>query len=323
MKTFRIIATVLLVAWMVMIFCFSAQTAAESSGTSGRFITSVVKFFYSEFDEMSKADQISLIESLQFVVRKGAHITVYAVLGGLAFATVMTYKKLKFSLRLFFNIIICVLYSVSDEIHQSFVSGRSCEIRDVIFDSSGALAAILFLILVTRCKRLYKYVYNGDLMNKKELRALYNDAYKKIEALTAELESTKFKNEALNAKVKELESNVPQIVEVDSPAETVGITVDSKICDNKAFIDPQKELGAKAIGRIIVNAANYCNKLTKMGETRDVKELINLILGRTEVAKAEILNIITAEKEFEEMKILVKSEEAEAEDYFISVLGQI
>ncbi|MBQ1935757.1 MAG: VanZ family protein, partial [Clostridia bacterium] len=35
-------------------------------------------------------------------------------------------------------------YAVTDEIHQHFVEGRSCELRDVLIDAAGAL---LFLLL--------------------------------------------------------------------------------------------------------------------------------------------------------------------------------
>ena len=48
------------------------------------------------------------------------------------------------------------------------------------------------------------------------------------------------------------------------------------------------EYGAKVIGQIVVSAAEYSNKLT-IGSNSSQKELVNLILGKTEVAKSEIL----------------------------------
>lgn len=324
MKTFRVIATVLLIAWMVMIFCFSAQTATESSNTSGKFITEVVRFFYSDFEEMSKVDQAELVESFQFVVRKGAHISVYAVLGGLAFAAVMTYKKLSIELRLFLNVVICIGYSVSDEIHQHYVPGRSCEIRDVIFDSSGALTAILLLLLITRCKRFYKHIYGGVSMSKKDLKDLYEQSCEKINALNLELENTRIENEALSAQIKSFEIRVKAIAAEKFAQKLQPVAeIPKENLKPECEITPERELGAKVIGRIIVNAAKYCNKLTSVKEGQNVKELINLVLGRTEVAKAEILNIVTSKNSLEEMKAKVSKEEADAEDYFESVLGQI
>jgi len=43
-----------------------------------------------------------------------------------------------------------VLYAVTDEIHQSFVPGRSCELRDVLIDSVGVLTGVTILWLLRR-----------------------------------------------------------------------------------------------------------------------------------------------------------------------------
>ena len=36
-----------------------------------------------------------------------------------------------------------MLYSISDEIHQIFVPGRSCELLDVFIDTCGSLIGII------------------------------------------------------------------------------------------------------------------------------------------------------------------------------------
>ena len=48
--------------------------------------------------------------------------------------------------------IIGALYSVTDEVHQYFVPGRSCELRDMGIDSCGVLAGVLIVMLVLRHK---------------------------------------------------------------------------------------------------------------------------------------------------------------------------
>ena len=49
------------------------------------------------------------------------------------------------------------LYAVSDEIHQIFVPGRSCQAFDVLIDSSGVLTGtiimLLFLVLSKKAVR--------------------------------------------------------------------------------------------------------------------------------------------------------------------------
>lgn len=87
----------------------------------------------------------------------------------------------------------------------------------------------------------------------------------------------------------------------------------------QAGITPDTDYGAAVIGKTVVAAAKYCEQL----KTRDnAKELINLILGRTEVAKAEILNIVTTDNADEEKRRLIDEQLALAEDYFASVTAQ-
>jgi VanZ family protein len=48
------------------------------------------------------------------------------------------------------TMILCVLYGMTDEIHQCFVPGRSPEWRDWIADAVGSLAGILVWLLWER-----------------------------------------------------------------------------------------------------------------------------------------------------------------------------
>jgi len=154
LKFFRITTVLLLLAWMIMIFSLSSQTADTSSKTSGSIIAMVVKVFYPDFDKLSEIEQEELIEPFQFVVRKGAHFTAYAVLGILAFLSIVTYKKLSLHKRGILSLTVCLLYSVSDEIHQLFIPGRSGEIRDVCIDFCGSFLAILILVLIFKKSNL-------------------------------------------------------------------------------------------------------------------------------------------------------------------------
>ena len=75
MRTFlRILSIVLLVTWMGLIFFFSAQTADESSNTSGGIVEMIVEKIYPDFYDYTEARQNEIIESYQFIVRKAAHI---------------------------------------------------------------------------------------------------------------------------------------------------------------------------------------------------------------------------------------------------------
>ena len=41
--------------------------------------------------------------------------------------------------------VIGTIYAVSDEVHQLFVEGRSCEVRDMLLDSAGVAAGVLLM----------------------------------------------------------------------------------------------------------------------------------------------------------------------------------
>lgn len=91
---------------------------------------------------------------------------------------------------------------------------------------------------------------------------------------------------------------------------------------NIPTLKPDMEYGAKIIGEIVVAAAEHSNKLTANGSDKN-KELVNLILGKTEISKAEILAIIESDDAFEEKCADIDKVAAVAKEYFKSVEAQI
>ncbi|MCL5411531.1 MAG: VanZ family protein [Patescibacteria group bacterium] len=74
------------------------------------------------------------------ISRKLAHLTEYAILFILFFRA-FGYQKSK--LPLAFSL--CVLYAISDEIHQLFVPLREGKATDVVVDSIGSVLGIFFV----------------------------------------------------------------------------------------------------------------------------------------------------------------------------------
>lgn len=144
---------------MVLIFSLSSQNSDQSSETSGGLIAAVAELFYPDFDRLTEEEQAKVIESFQFIARKTAHFSIYGVLGFLSFLTFVSYRRLRLILRFLLSAAFCLIYAVSDEIHQFFVPGRSCELRDVCIDFCGALLAITVSALFSRyIKRIYKHI---------------------------------------------------------------------------------------------------------------------------------------------------------------------
>ena len=155
-KAFRITAALFLVLWMILIFTFSSQNAQVSSETSGSVVQKLCEVFYPDFKAVPAEEQTDIISSFQFIARKSAHFSIYTVLGILSALTFISYKGIRFYLRFAISAAVCLLYAVSDEIHQYFVPGRSCELRDVCIDFSGAVIGVIAAALCARfIKRLY------------------------------------------------------------------------------------------------------------------------------------------------------------------------
>ena len=88
------------------------------------------------------------------ILRKGAHLTEYAVLFLLARRALEgSFAKIAVSGSAAVSVLFSVLYAVSDEFHQSFVPGRSATFSDVCIDSCGVLIGLV-IYLVWRQKGL-------------------------------------------------------------------------------------------------------------------------------------------------------------------------
>ena len=77
-----------------------------------------------------------------FVVKKIAHLFVYAVLAVLLYRSLKHTTKLNKTYLLLFTITITTLYALSDEFHQSFTPGREPRLRDVAIDVVGAITGL-------------------------------------------------------------------------------------------------------------------------------------------------------------------------------------
>lgn len=173
-------------------------------------------------------------------------------------------------------------------------------------------------------------------MNKKLLLNQNRELFDKLQLSNLNCKRLREENQMLNEKIfilsnkiNELEANAqkkddqPQEMvteEVVLPNETLS---ESEPVEQESEVVLSKEIeyGSKIIGEIVMKAALASNKLAELGK-KNTKELLNLILGRTEVAKAEILNIVSSEMSFSGKVQTIDSVADEANEYFESVLEQ-
>lgn len=140
-KNKRIILIILTIIWMLIIFWFSSQNSTQSSGTSQKVIKAVLKIV----SNVEQEQENIIVEQMQHIVRKMAHFSIYMIGGILLINLVSTYTAKK---AWMYAWLIGTMYAITDEIHQYFVPGRSCEIRDVVIDSSGVIIGIVMVVLI-------------------------------------------------------------------------------------------------------------------------------------------------------------------------------
>ena len=157
---------------MVFIFVQSALPADLSSEESGVIVDWIMR----AMEDILPFGR----ETVVFAVRKGAHFTEYLILGAVLVAAV---KEWRAASRLSesnsstsselpdagarmpeaaFGLfptggapvawLIGTAYAMTDEFHQAFVPGRSCEFRDMVIDSCGVLTGVLAANLAGRIK---------------------------------------------------------------------------------------------------------------------------------------------------------------------------
>lgn len=144
MKVKRIVLSVLLVLWMIVIFAFSNQPANISEGTSDSVASHVIDTYANVANKkITKNKKKNIIEDTRFLVRKTAHFTAYFILNLIAYFTLKSYGVKH---CVIFSVLISFLFACSDEIHQLFVSERAGRVLDVLIDTSGAILSSLIII---------------------------------------------------------------------------------------------------------------------------------------------------------------------------------
>ena len=139
---FWMILTILL---MASIFLLSSQDADSSKELSNDLLSRIKAF-------------IDLLPNIFNVedgkkIRKYAHLFEYMCLGAssfMFFKELFLTKKRRICFAFCSAAIFGLLYACSDEIHQIFVPGRACQLRDIIIDFAGiVLSAGIFGIFST------------------------------------------------------------------------------------------------------------------------------------------------------------------------------
>ncbi len=162
-----------------------------------------------------------------------------------------------------------------------------------------------------------------------------SELYDNIVLLTKQLQEKKLQIDNLNAEIEGLKKQLidvqseqnnsviltPCVTAPEETVETVAETVENdKNYDTLVNFEPENQSeslnsASAVIGKIVLLCAELCNEFTAFGG-QNAKDLVNLALGRTEVFKSEILNIMTENDDFNGAKAEVDLKVAEINEYF-------
>ncbi len=135
---------------MSLIFGFSTQ--AGSTRHTSRIIGPLLRWINPNVTDTT-------INQVQYVIRKGAHMTEYALLAALLWRARRQpvrgdtrpwhWSEASIALGL------AIAFAASDELHQSFVPSREGRVGDVFIDGAGAALGVGAVWLIGRWRRTW------------------------------------------------------------------------------------------------------------------------------------------------------------------------
>lgn len=145
---------ILSLLWMGVIFYFSSQPGKISDFQSDLAIK-ILNILIKNVD-------LRDYSRIEFITRKGAHFTLYFILGILFTISIyILIKSKKIHRACLLGLLLSVIYSITDEYHQLFISGRSGSIKDVFIDTIGAVSGIVIIGMILGIRKLIIYIFKS------------------------------------------------------------------------------------------------------------------------------------------------------------------
>jgi len=114
-----------------------------------------VIFYFSSIPNLHYSQKVYL----EIILRKGAHFLEYAVLAFLLWRMFFKILGTNYNKTYFLSFLTASLYSVSDEFHQTFISGRMGKIEDVLFDIISVFISLQFIFLFKKKRKIKNILF--------------------------------------------------------------------------------------------------------------------------------------------------------------------
>ena len=147
----KIIYSILLILWLLIIFAFSNQNGVASGSNSSGIIYFTLDMIYNILNIL-KDNIYEVLSIIHNPIRECAHVFEYFVLAFLTYKTLESFniKENKYIVTILF----CFLSASLDEIHQLFIVGRTFEYYDILMDTLGSVLMIIFIKIFKDMKKI-------------------------------------------------------------------------------------------------------------------------------------------------------------------------
>ena len=140
-----VLPILIVVFWVLMIVGLSSSVGSWSH--SQHMILSVLQQINPHWAVNISSE---VLDQVNFILRKIAHFSEYAVLFCLTYWLICNKIGVNRAIAIPILLASIVGFAISDEVHQSFVPGRTPQARDVMIDSLGAMTAAGVLLKFDR-----------------------------------------------------------------------------------------------------------------------------------------------------------------------------
>lgn len=148
-----IILWLLVIIWLIIIFIFSNMDTLKSNGASKGIINSVVDTTLETSNNIGIIEEIptekekqTIVNNLNLPLRKIMHFTEYLILSLLLLNAL---NKTNIKNKYFITILTCFIYAITDEYHQTFITGRTGQFIDVLIDTAGSILGLIIYNKIT------------------------------------------------------------------------------------------------------------------------------------------------------------------------------
>lgn len=135
----KTIIILMIIYYSFIIWSFSSHPADISAKESKSITGIIYDKFAVNIEKFSDMGRDMFVSKTDTIIRKCAHFTLFFIFALIISMYVNCFNK-EAGVFLLVVFLTGVIFAVSDEVHQLFVPGRGCQMRDVLIDSNGVMA---------------------------------------------------------------------------------------------------------------------------------------------------------------------------------------